>query len=140
MDAPVALRAHHLVCLHFFSGEGYSPEYAANLRNVLAAAESGGVVVFEEADAVCAPCPSLKGATCELETEVHRLDLLAAGLLDVRPGDEVGWEDVRERLPDILDAWYAGACDGCSWLGVCTHAGLCELCESASLDTAAELP
>ena len=140
MDAPVELRGHHLMCLHFFAGEGYSPAFAANLARALAVAESAGVVVVTGADAVCSPCPGLVGTVCESEGEVQRLDGLALRLLHLTPGDVVVWDDVRDRLPDVLEAWYAGACDGCSWLSVCTHAGLCELCESADLDAEAELP
>ena len=140
MSAPVELRGHHLVCLHFFAGEGYSAEFAANLADVLERAETDGAVVVAGVDSVCAPCPGLEGTMCAREGEVHRLDELASRLLDVAPGDTVVWDDVRGRLPDILEAWYAGACDDCDWLAVCTHAGLCELCETASADAEAELP
>jgi hypothetical protein len=138
--AAVRLRGHHLVCLNFFAGEGYSPEYVRNLQHVLAGAATGGVLVVTGVDDVCSPCPGLAGTTCEQEDEVRRLDALSLSLLDVAPGDTVVWEDIGDRLPDILEAWYAGACDGCSWLGVCTHAGLCELCESADLEAEAEHP
>ena len=122
MDRPVELRGHHLLCLQFFAGEGYSPEYVENLERLLSAAETDGVVVVTGADGICLPCPSLSGSACERER------------------DAVVWDDVRDRLPDVLEAWYAGACDGCSWLDVCTHSGLCELCESADLDAEAALP
>jgi len=140
VTGPIELRGHHLLCLHFFAGEGYSVEYADNLRGVLAAAEADGAVVVTGADSVCAPCPGLTGTMCESEDEVRRLDELAVRLLDVAPGETVVWADTRDRLPDVLEAWYAGACDGCSWLAVCRSAGLCDMCESASVDAAAALP
>ena len=140
MDRPVELRGHHLLCLQFFAGEGYSPEYVENLERLLSAAETDGVVVVTGADGICLPCPSLSGSACEREKDVAPLDELALSLLGLAPGDAVVWDDVRDRLPDVLEAWYAGACDGCSWLDVCTHSGLCELCESADLDAEAALP
>ena len=139
MGAPVELRGHHLVCLHFFAGEGYSPEYAENLARTLDIAESEGVLVVTGADRVCGPCPGLSGTMCEQEVEVQRLDELALRLLQVAPGDTLDWNALGDRLPDVLDAWYAGACDGCSWLSVCTHAGLCEACDSAALAEEAEV-
>jgi len=140
VTGPVELRGHHLLCLHFFAGEGYSPAFADNLRAMLTAAETDGAVVVNGADSVCTPCPGLTGTMCEAEKEVRRLDDLALRLLEVAPGDTVVWNNVRDRLPDVLEAWYAGACDGCSWLTVCRPAGLCDLCESASVDAAAALP
>ena len=140
MSVPVELRGHHLLCLHFFSGEGYSADFVANLRRVVASAEDSGVVVVEEADSVCVRCPELVGSACRSEDEVSRLDELALRLLAVEPGEVVVWAEIRDRLPDVLEAWYAGACDGCDWLSVCSHAGLCELCDTAAVAAEAELP
>jgi uncharacterized protein len=140
MTVPAELRAHHLLCLHFFSGEGYSADFVANLHRVVAAAEDDGVTIVEGADSVCARCPGLDGTVCESEAEIGRLDELALRLLSVEPGEVVVWAEVRDRLPDVLEAWYAGACDGCDWLAVCTHSGLCELCDTAASQAAAELP
>ena len=61
----IKLRGHHLVCLHFFRGEGYSAEYVENLTRILERVEAGAEIgVSAEADDVCGVCPSLKGGKC----------------------------------------------------------------------------
>ncbi len=61
----IKLRGHHLVCLHFFKGEGYNPEYIENLREILRRAEAGEEIeVSSGVDDVCRMCPNLKGEIC----------------------------------------------------------------------------
>ena len=60
------LRAHHLICLHFFKGEGYTPEYVENLRFIVGRAKARErIEVVMGADDVCKPCPFLKDGICE---------------------------------------------------------------------------
>jgi hypothetical protein len=136
---PARLRGHHLICLHFFDGEGYSEGFVDNLRTIIAMADRNGVVLVEGADAVCGPCAHLMDGVCEDEPEIDRLDRLARSLLSAEPGARLVWAEVRDRLPDVLDAWYVGACEECSFLTVCTGAGLCDLCETAACELEAEV-
>ena len=56
------LRGHHLVCLHFFTGEGYTKEFIDNLNRILKKAEAGEEIeVINSADDVCIKCPYFKG-------------------------------------------------------------------------------
>ncbi len=74
-------------------------------------------------DDVCAACPDLRAGVCtrrpDMDAEVRELDALAGRLLDVRAGERVTWEALRERLPGVLCTWRAEACDGCEWAHVC---------------------
>jgi len=54
--AAVRLRGHHLICLQFFRGEGYSPEFVENLAHVITNATESGALVVAGADRVCAAC------------------------------------------------------------------------------------
>ena len=66
----IKLRGHHLVCLHFFKGEGYNLEYVENLAYILKRAEAGdGIEVAAGADDVCNTCPSLKEGMSLRSTE-----------------------------------------------------------------------
>lgn len=60
------LRGHHLICLHFFHGEGYSEAFVRNLKEVLKRAEEE-VKVTDGADDVCRACPYLKNNRCEYD-------------------------------------------------------------------------
>jgi hypothetical protein len=123
-EAPVArLRGHHLVCLHFYRGEGYDASFLDNLADVLARLAADPGVVVAGADDVCSACPGLHGDHCRhapgMEAEVHRLDALASRLLGVTPGDAIDFAALRDRLPAVLDAWIAEACTDCEWRRVC---------------------
>ncbi len=117
------LRGHHLICLHFFSGEGYDAAFIANLRNVIAVAEEGIVQVHSGADAICKNCPSLHFDRClhtaQAEDDVQALDRLALRILGLAPGQYVRWRDIRNMLPSIFSTWYESSCNGCGWKWAC---------------------
>ena len=59
------LRGHHLVCLHYFQGEGYSREFVCNLQELVHRAEKGEPVeVVVGPDDVCRACPNLRKGRC----------------------------------------------------------------------------
>lgn len=114
------LRGHHLICLHFFKGYGYDEKFVENVRRILK--EVGEVEVVDGLDDVCEACPHNVGF-CNFsensEEEVRGLDALALRLLDLKLGTIVNWEDLRIRVPKIMDEWRNLACKECDWRGVC---------------------
>ena len=63
--SPIKLRGHHLICLPFFTGDGYNPEFIRNLKEILIRAQSGEEVeVCSGVDDVCTMCPFLKERRC----------------------------------------------------------------------------
>jgi hypothetical protein len=116
------LRAHHLICLHFFKGEGYSREYVENLKKVVERAMNEEIEVIFGADEVCHPCPFLKDGFCVRE-EVADLDLLAMKLLNVKPGDRITWSYAEEKLKEVLGIWKRYACFDCEYKSICSRDG-----------------
>jgi hypothetical protein len=120
----IKLRGHHLVCLHFFKGEGYSPEYVENLREILKRAEAGEEIeVSSGVDDVCRMCPNLKGEICfyreDAEAGIREMDMAALLLIGTRSNDKVLWLDTQKRLPNIFPEWSRKYCKVCGWRGVC---------------------
>jgi hypothetical protein len=128
----VRLRGHHLVCLQFYRGEGYSAEYVENLETLVERCLAVPALVVDGADDVCAPCPGLaEDGTCRDAGEdvVNALDALALEVVSAHVGDELSMTEARDRLVgDVLAVrrWRARACEGCSFDHVC-HEGWCEL-------------
>jgi len=122
MSAP-ALRGHHLICLHFFAGEGYSAEFVDNLRSTLEHLRDAPFRLVEGPDDVCAACPSLRNGACASESggeeHIRSLDSLANELLGVTPGMLLDFAETRTRLPAILDRWRVSACETCGFQTVC---------------------
>ncbi|HWR59934.1 MAG TPA: DUF1284 domain-containing protein [Thermodesulfovibrionales bacterium] len=117
------LRGHHLICLHFFNGKGYSPEFIKNLRAVLRAAAGSGVKVSQGADDVCRACPSLNDGKCmydeHADEEIQEMDAFALKLLKEAPGGKTEWHLIRERVPGIFPLWKERYCKKCSWEKAC---------------------
>lgn len=116
-------RGHHLICLHFFNGEGYNAEFIENLATILEAARDADIEVCHGADNICKKCPSLKEDTCQYsqgaDNEIKTMDNMALDLLGAVPGDKLGWQQIKERLPLIFKEWHGACCVNCGWRRVC---------------------
>jgi hypothetical protein len=124
LNPAIKFRGHHLICLHFFSGEGYNSEFVANLREILKRVEAGEEIeVCPGADDICKKCPYLKEDRClygrNTESEIREMDRTAIKFLRLKNQEGVKWEDIREKIPEILNEWSGEYCKNCAWRKVC---------------------
>ena len=114
------LRGHHLVCLHFFKGEGYSEDFIENIYITL---KNPKMEVVDGADDICAKCPYLEDGNCASneysDEDIRAQDAEALRLLELEPGAIVEWGKVAKMLPPILDEWKSLFCGECSYLKTC---------------------
>jgi hypothetical protein len=117
------LRGHHLICLHFFNGDGYSTEFIENLRDTMEKIESGDVEISPGADGICEACPYLKQSMCrateDADEEIRAMDRRALELLEMREGSKVKWHEMRKRIPGLFPSWYHSYCSVCGWKRAC---------------------
>lgn len=118
------LRGHHLICLHFFRGEGYSREFVANLREVVGRAQAGEEIeLIAGPDDVCRACPALEGDKCQAEpgvdTAIREMDAEAAAHLGLKVGERVRWAVVKEKVAATPPDWFAAFCAGCGQEWIC---------------------
>ncbi len=120
---PISLRGHHLICLQFLHGEGYSVEFARNILHLREQFERDGAVVTTGHDEICVACPRTEGHACmtcpDSEEHVHDLDVLAFELLEVGPGQQILAPELLDRVSAILPEWRERACSQCVWAEVC---------------------
>lgn len=121
------LRGHHLVCLQFLQGEGYSREFVQNLVEVVARAEQGEEIrIVAGPDDVCRACPHLQGGRCaygeDSDAEVRKLDEEALRYLGVANADTVSWREAKEKVLGAPREWFTAFCAGCDWEEVCRRA------------------
>ncbi|MBI5664881.1 MAG: DUF1284 domain-containing protein [Nitrospirae bacterium] len=118
-----ALRGHHLICLHFFDGEGYGQAFIGNLKDILQKLEYSPVEICSGADDVCIKCPDLKDGVCQYdknaEEDISAMDDKALELLGLSHGCKQDWDDIRNAVPEIFADWYMTYCKGCNWISVC---------------------
>lgn len=119
----ISLRGHHLICLHFFMGEGYGASFVENLENVIERAKREGIKIQRGADDVCVACPHLAGDKCSYrensETEIAVLDDTALKLLNLQVGAKAGWGEIKSMLPQIFSEWKRKSCFKCDWIDTC---------------------
>ncbi|MFV2040389.1 MAG: DUF1284 domain-containing protein [Candidatus Hydrothermarchaeales archaeon] len=120
----VRLRAHHLICLHFYRGAGYNPVFVENLTRVLKEAEESGVMLVDGGDDVCRACPSFSENICTNqpggEAKIQMLDTLASRLLKPKNPD-LSWSEIKEQIPTVIGEWKKQACENCEWKVVCEN-------------------
>jgi hypothetical protein len=123
----VRLRAHHLLCVLTFAGEGYSPAFVANLAAIVARIGAGEPIdLVEGPDDICAPLDGTDDLHCH-EPSVRRRDREALRALteavpplpDARPlvMDAAAIAASREHF---AAGTIRGACTGCSWHALCS--------------------
>lgn len=119
----IKLRGHHLICLHFFSGEGYDSKFIENFKNVMRIAKSKEIEVCRIADDICQKCPYLKDEKCQFseyaDKEVNEMDDKAMHLLKLAPGMMVKWYLIKNKLLGIFQEWYEFYCVDCEWRWAC---------------------
>lgn len=120
----IKLRGHHLICLHFYNGEGYGPEFIDNLCRIQRRAKAGEwIEVACGPDDICTLCPYLKAGKClyngDADTETMKMDQAAVGLLKVITGERVHWQNLKKNIPEIFGIWSKKYCKGCDWLKAC---------------------
>lgn len=122
------LRGHHLICLHFYDGEGYDEPFIRNLEKVIGTIQGEGVVAAEGPDDVCELCPHRQKELCTFsqtaDREIREMDRKALALLDLPAGKKVGWTRLRSTVESIFPEWHATHCHLCSWRSVCEKNGL----------------
>jgi len=124
LKPPIRLRGHHLICLHFFSGEGYDSEFVENLRKILEKAESGEEIeICSGADDICRKCPHLKGERClhdeDVDGEIREMDRRAIKLLRLSAHRRVKWLKIKDEIPAVMHEWSKDYCKTCSWRSAC---------------------
>lgn len=118
------LRAHHLLCLPNFIGEGYSDAFSANMTaQKRRLAEKGRFTLASGADAICAACPKRRGGDCVSQEKVLRYDAAVCLLLGLEPGREYEAAALERRVrEEIFKAGRLGAiCGDCEWYSLCAR-------------------
>ncbi|WP_447983390.1 DUF1284 domain-containing protein [Nitrospira sp. Nam74] len=131
---PIRIRAHTLLCLQGFRGEGYSRGFVENMAAIHQRLDDDPlqwVEIMDAPDAICGDCPHLLPTGCSLhgkESEEHMQaqdhDVLER--LGLRVGDRVPWGDILYRIrASLTGASLTHICGQCRWLslGYC-HDGI----------------
>jgi len=122
---PVPLRAHNLLCLQGFRGEGYSEGFIAHMSGVherLRADPSTRLRLLDAPDTLCDHCPHLLAGGCTLGGSDHEAHMQAQDRevlrrLGLEAGVVVTWREVLERVAQrVAGRDLPALCTTCPWL------------------------
>jgi hypothetical protein len=125
----VRLRAHHLLCMLTFVGEGYTPAFTDGYRRIAARLSAGEAIeIVSGPDDICAPLLAETSPHCFKPGVVLR-DEAAAEAVGHLLGREIGAGAVVVPDAGLLEMLRAGfasgsvrrACEGCEWGGLCSR-------------------
>ena len=127
----VALRPHHLTCLFFYVGKGYSEAFVARMDEVSRRVRQSDcrVVLTGGRDVICEDCPHwrIDLDRCDSAERVARMDERTLAEYGLRLGREYVARELMDAMFRRFDvARFERICGDCAWRvqGVCDPAAL----------------
>ncbi len=130
MEQPIPIRAHQILCLLGYRGEGYSVTFVAEMSGLvreLREQPERQVRLLTSADRLCQACIHLRRGGCTLggpdhETHMRRQDEDVLARLGLAPEGVYSWNLIKGRVAaSIRSADLPSICTTCPWL----HLGWC---------------
>ena len=117
------IRPHHMLCLQFFEGKGYSDEFVDNMMCVRQRLEQENptVNIVEETDDICSDCPNCIGGKCKDEESVKGHDARVYEQVIHEVGKCASWKDITDAIQkNIIKAGKVReVCVQCQWSDIC---------------------
>ena len=119
----IKLRYHHLLCINFFIGKGYSNEFVENFKywkNKLEK-ENPLIEIVGFKDVICDKCPNWEDDKCATQDKVSRYDqnienyLPKSGIYRYQELIKIIEENIINKVP-VKDL-----CKDCEYLSICSN-------------------
>ena len=112
------LRAHHLLCIQGYKGNGYSLSFTDNMDKVVnELKEDTCVRVITKMDDICVACPhNLKNGFCESQEKVISFDYKVLAQLKLIEGKTYLYKDILNNIKENLTfEMVLKICGSCDW-------------------------
>ena len=116
------LRAHHMMCLAYFKGKGYSDEFAAHMSVIKEQLKSDPLIkLVVETDLICKECPNNKKGVCLTEEKVREYDKKLLVQCDLAENMVMRYSDIERLVYDniLLNGNREKICGDCEWSELC---------------------
>lgn len=116
------IRAHHGMCLAFFRGKGYSPEFVANMTKIKSSIKDNPLVkIVNHTEDICAFCPHNQAGKCDSFQKVLDYDNKVLQLCGLKSGDIIPFSEfenlVKEKI--LAPGNREKICGNCQWTDIC---------------------
>lgn len=118
------IRAHHLLCMKYFKGKGYSKEFVSNFYDVIKKLKKNPIIkIVNHPGVICNSCPHNADNKCvkkgpDFENKVKKKDNKVMKYLGIKSNEEMRISDARKLVDDKL-ASVKKLCKECEWLEYC---------------------
>lgn len=119
---PLPLRPHHAVCIRYFRGKGYSPEFAAHMAAVIdGLTPDTPVRLTRGADTICSACPGNNDGVCAAAEKSDRYDAAVLKLCGSAEGDVLPYGRLAALIAEkvINCGLRETVCGDCEWSDIC---------------------
>ncbi|KMT20933.1 DUF1284 domain-containing protein [Clostridium cylindrosporum] len=119
------LRPHHIVCLNFYKGIGYSENFVSNMDLIVNKIKNNPetkILICSQADDICKECPHLQIGKCTCEDNISKIDKNASYYLNLEVNSIYKYNElVKLRNKYLTKANFEKICKDCQWYkdGVC---------------------
>ncbi len=123
------LRAHHAMCLYFFTGKGYNNEFVENMNHILESLSiNPRITIINEGDEICNKCPNFIDEKCVEQEKVNKYDHKVLQYCLLKRGDSIYWKDFQDIIYKNIIAVHKREkiCKDCEWNKICVkNNGIC---------------
>lgn len=117
------IRPHHMLCLQFFEGHGYSDGFVENMQKVKEYLEKENPIVHihEGVDDICRSCPKNQGKNCINEENVLGHDRRVYSEVKETVGTDNDWDTITKAIKkEIIESGkMPEVCGECTWSSIC---------------------
>lgn len=119
-----SIRPHHLLCLQFFEGKGYSDDFVKHMAEIHKKLlnENPIINIVAGVDDICKNCPNNENGQCNKEPSVLGNDNRTYDAMKDDLKNEQTWKELTEIVyKNIIDKnKLKVVCKTCRWSEICT--------------------
>ena len=117
------LRPHHGLCIQFFEGKGYNPEFIQHMTEVISHLQTSNpyLTLTVGTDNICSHCPHCEGNCCDSADKVRKFDTAVLQYCNLAEGTNLHWNDFQALVRETIlnEGLLAEICGNCQWFGIC---------------------
>ena len=119
----IKLRPHHLLCISFFKGNGYSQDFVENMATVISDLRrpNSTVTIINESDDICKACPNNIDGRCTTQDKVDRYDKSLLDRCNLSVGQTLTYDAFKQLVYEKILSCNKRTqiCGDCEWSNIC---------------------
>ncbi len=116
------IRYHHLLCMNYFKGYGYSEEFTKNMYKIIDNLKKENKLKLTlKDDDICASCPNLINGVCVDQIKVLKYDQKVKDLIDIEENIELEYDKINGFVIQNILPIRENICEDCKWKDLCKN-------------------